>query len=72
MAPIDPDARQFVIAGIVSAWDPQTRVLHIGGHELWVVLPEVSLAKLAIGKNATALGHQEHSGRSVVTRLTVT
>jgi hypothetical protein len=70
MEPMDPEARQFLIAGIVSAWDPQTRTLHIGGHELWL-LPQVSLANLAIGRPATAVGHEEHSGRRVVTRLTV-
>jgi hypothetical protein len=70
MAPMDPDARQFVIAGIVSAWDPRNRLLHIGGHELWL-LPQVPPANLAIGKQATAIGHEEHSGRRVVTRLTL-
>jgi hypothetical protein len=70
MAPTDPEARPLVLAGLVSAWDPRSRVLHIGGHELWL-LPQVSLANLAIGKLATAIGHEEHSGRRFVRRLTV-
>jgi hypothetical protein len=58
------------LQGIVSALDPLTRVLHIGGHKLWVP-PEISLATVAIGATATASGHEEPSGRLVVTRLTL-
>ena len=66
----DPGAREFLITGIVSALDPLTRVLHIGGHQLWVP-PEISLATVAIGARSTASGHEEPSGRLVVTQLTL-
>jgi len=70
MATVDPAACQFLITGIFSALDPLTRVLHIGGHQLWVP-PDISLATVAIGARSTASGHEEPSGRLVVTRLTL-
>jgi len=70
MATVDPEPFQFVIAGIISAWSPVTRLLQIGGHELWVAR-DVSVTNVATGHRSTAVGHVEPTGRRVVTRLTV-
>ena len=67
---VDPNPLQFLISGIVSAWDPVTRLLQVSRYELWVA-PEVVLAHEAVGARGTASGHEERSGRRVVTKFTV-
>jgi hypothetical protein len=66
----DPNPLRFLISGKVSAWNPVTRLLHIGECEFWVS-PEVLPANVAVGARFAASGYEEPSGRRVVTRFTL-
>jgi hypothetical protein len=70
MATADPEPLRFLITGIISAWNPQTRLFRIDDHEVWVA-PGVSVANVAHGAWDTAVGQEDHAGRRVVTRLTL-
>ena len=70
MATVDPEPLLFLITGTISAWTPQTRLLRIDDHEVWVA-PEVSVAAVVNGAWGTAVGHEERSGRRVVTRFSL-
>jgi hypothetical protein len=64
------DPFRFLLAGIVSAWNPRTSVLHIGGREHWVA-PEVSVVGVRTGVTDTVVGHADADSRRVVTQLRV-
>jgi hypothetical protein len=60
---------QFLTTGPISAWDPLSRRLTIGGHLLWVA-PMVSVLGVADGTLVTAIGHEDDSSaRWIVTDL---
>jgi hypothetical protein len=60
---------RFLMTGPITAWDPISRLLTIGGRRLRVA-PMVSVVG-ALGTLVTASGHQEDSSaRWMVTQLT--
>jgi hypothetical protein len=68
MSMASPNTRTFLTTGMVLAWVPATRVLYLAGQRLWVA-PDVSVEGVALGVVLTALGHEDSSGRRVVTRI---
>ncbi len=66
MAIDGPHPLRFLISGVVSAWNPVTRVLQIGEHTFWAT-PDVSVMGMATKLKVTAIGHEDTGTRRVVT-----
>ena len=57
----DDDGIPFVLVGLVTSWNPITRVLWVGGQPLHV-LPSVPTPLLTDQLSVTVVGHRPRAG----------